>query len=143
MGLGKVQVMKNKSVVVGKGEKGKGGDYSCNTGQGLFAQADNFLYFFQCLCPQHVFSPSFLSWPKSLPILIQFVSLHLCCSSEKFQKADLTLLATPPKGPSISCWPQTDSGRGKKRADKELEGMMEVDGKEFCGSGGQSTTASG
>lgn len=42
MGLGKVQVMKNKSVVVGKGENGKGGDYSCNTGKGLFAQAHNF-----------------------------------------------------------------------------------------------------
>lgn len=42
MGLGKVQVMKNKSVVLGKGENRKGGDYSCNTGKGLFAQADNF-----------------------------------------------------------------------------------------------------
>lgn len=41
MGLGKVQVMKN-SVVVGKGKNGKGGDYSCNFGKGLFAQADNF-----------------------------------------------------------------------------------------------------
>lgn len=55
MGLGKVQVMKNKSVVVGKGENGKGGDYSCNTGQGLFAQADNFFVFFSVPLPTTCF----------------------------------------------------------------------------------------
>lgn len=84
--------------------------------------------------PATCFYPRFSHAPKSLPILIQFVSLHLCYGSEKFQKAELTPPATSPEGPSISCWPHKDSGRGE-RVDKEQEGMMEVDGKEFCGLG--------
>lgn len=43
MGLKKMQVMKNKDVVVGKGAMGGGGgDCRHNTGEELFVQTDNF-----------------------------------------------------------------------------------------------------
>lgn len=43
IGLGKTQVMKNKDVVVGRGETGGGGgDCRRNTGEELFVQTDNF-----------------------------------------------------------------------------------------------------
>lgn len=43
MGLGKTQVMKNKDVVIGRGEMGGvDGDCRHDTGEELFVQTDNF-----------------------------------------------------------------------------------------------------
>lgn len=79
MGLGKTQVMKNKDVVVRRGEMvGGGGEYRRNSGDEFFVQTDNFFSIFlrTSFAPYMLFL-HFSLLLKSVPISPQFVCLHL------------------------------------------------------------------